>query len=67
MRTTTTVCLEDRQTYDSTNRVLLSRVRLLQGIIDYEVQEEVISTQRSADFPPALKMDEEFLVHELSA
>ena len=55
----------NKRTYNSPNRVLLSRVGLLQSLIDYKVQEQIISTQRPADFTTTLKMDEEFLVHEL--
>ena len=52
-------------THHCSNGVFLGRVRLLQCIVDYKVQKEVVSTQRAADLAAALKMDEEFLVHEL--
>ena len=40
--------------------------RLLDRIIDNEVQEKIIATQCATDFAAPLQMDEQFLVHELN-
>ena len=45
--------------------MFLCRVCLLQCIIDYEVQKQVVSAQRPTNFAAPLEMDKEFLVHEL--
>ena len=56
-----------KQTYNRPNGMFLRRVGLLQCIVDYKVQKEVVSTQRAADLAAALKVDKQFLVHELHA
>jgi len=45
--------------------MLLSGQGLLEGIVDYEVQEKVVSAQSTADFSAALEMNEQVFVHEL--
>ena len=45
--------------------MFLCRGCFLHGIIDYQVQEKVIPSQDTADLPTALKVNEQFLIHEL--
>lgn len=45
--------------------MLLCWRRLLDRIIDNEVQEKIIATQCATDFAAPLQMNEQFLVHEL--
>lgn len=55
----------NHKTYDSSYRMSLRRNCLLQGIIDDEIQEKIVASQRSADFTTTLEMDEQPFVHEL--
>ena len=45
--------------------MLLRRRGFLDGIVNDKIQEEVITTQDTADFTSTLKVNEQFLVHEL--
>lgn len=56
---------EAQDTHHGADWVLLSGGCLLQRVVKDEVQKEVISAQCAADLAAALKMDEQFLVHEL--
>ena len=52
-------------TYNCANGVFLCGGRLLECLVDDQVQEEIIAAQYAADLATALKVDEQFLVHEL--
>ena len=57
---------ESSGTDHSSNGVSLGRSRLLLRIIQHKVQEQIITTQCSADFATALQVHEQPFVHELS-
>ncbi len=54
-----------KRTYYSANGMLLSWSCLLQGIVDYQVQEKVIPSQNTTNFATTLKVNEKFFVHKL--
>lgn len=56
---------EAQDTHHGADWVFLGGGRLLQRVVKDEVQKKVISAQCAADLAAALKMDEQFLVHEL--
>ena len=45
--------------------MLLRGISLFQGVINDQVEEEIVSSKDSADFATTLEMDEQFLVHKL--
>ena len=45
--------------------MLLCRSCLLRRIVEYEIEEEVVSAQYTAHFAATLEVDEQFLVHKL--
>jgi hypothetical protein len=45
--------------------MLLRGSGFFNSIVDDEIQEEIVSTKCTADFPTTLEMDEELFVHKL--
>jgi hypothetical protein len=52
-------------TYDRSNRVFLCRGGLFDGVVDDEIQKQIIASEGAADFATSLQMNEQFLVHKL--